>query len=472
MSNNQAKTKSSAINMPHPVVILIGIILIVAIASYFVPAGQYARVEDPNTGRMVVDPSSYSTVESNPVGPFELFQSIPKGMGAAQEIIFFIMIVAGAFNIITATGAVESGIARVALKFSNNEKFMIPAIVLLFSLGGASFGMAEENIIFVPIGIALARALGYDAIVGMSIVVLGSACGFNAGVINPFTIGVAQGIAELPMFSGLNYRLIIWGVMVVVTSLYIMRYGAKVKADPARSYVHDVERSESHASIDLNSVAPLTGKQILVLLIVLAGFAGLVYGVLEKGWYILEIGSLFLAMGVIAGAIYGFGPNRLVKEFLGGVKDIAGGAIMVGIARAILVIMTDSMIIDTLVYSLSSVISALPTAISTLGMYVVQIIINFFIPSGSGQAAATMPIMIPLSDVLGINRQVAVLCYQFGDGFTNSIIPISSTLMALLGLSKIPYEKWVKFIAPLMGIWILLGGVFIVIANMMNYGPF
>ncbi len=471
MSNKQ-KTKSSAINMPHPVVILIGIILIVAIASYIVPAGQYARVEDPNTGRMVVDPNSYTTVERNPVGPFELFQAIPKGMGAAQEIIFFIMIVAGAFNIITSTGAVESGIARVALKFSNNEKFMIPAIVLLFSLGGASFGMAEENIIFVPIGIALARALGYDAMVGMSMVVLGSACGFNAGVINPFTIGVAQGIAELPMFSGLNYRLIIWGVMVVVTSIYIMRYGAKVKADPAKSYIRDVELSESHSSIDLNSVQPLTGKQILVLLIVLAGFGGLVYGVLEKGWYILEIGSLFLAMGVISGAAYGFGPNRLVKEFLGGVKDIAGGAIMVGIARAILVVMTDSMIIDTLVYSLSSVISALPTAISTLGMYVVQIIINFFIPSGSGQAAATMPIMVPLSDVLGINRQVAVLCYQFGDGFTNSIIPTSSTLMALLGLSKIPYEKWVKFIAPLMGIWIILGGVFIVIANMINYGPF
>ena len=472
MSNNQISEKNKVIKMPHPLVILFSIIVIIGIASFFVPAGQYSRVEDPSTGRQVVDPDSFSYVENNPIGPFGILQAIPKGLTAASSIAFFILLVAGAFAIITATGTIEAAISRIAILLSGYDKLMIPVIMVVFSVGGATVGMSEENVIFVPIGIALARALGYDAIVGMSIVALGSATGFNSGVFNPFTIGVAQGIAELPVFSGIEYRFIIWGVMIVVTSLYVMKYGAKVKKDPTKSYVYDLEQIEKGSAMDINNIPKMSIRQKFVLLSTICGFSILVYGVSKLGWYITEISALFLGMGLVAGIIAGFAPNKIVQEFVGGAKDLMQGALMVGFARGILIVLTETMLIDTMIYTLASIVSFLPNSIAVLGMYFVQIIVNFFIPSGSGQAAVTMPIMIPLADVLNINRQVAVLAYQFGDGFTNSIIPTSGTLMALLSVAKIPYNAWVRYVAPLIGIWVVIGGIFIFIANMINYGPF
>lgn len=474
--NPNTSKKKTAWSLPHPIVMLCCIILIVFIAGFIVPAGQYDKILNESTGRMVADPSSFHYVEREAISftdaIMSLFQAVPKGLAQGQDIVFFILLVAGAFNIITSTGAIEAGIGRLAVKLSNNEKFMIPALIALFAAGGATFGMSEENVIFVPICIALARALGYDAMVGMAVAVMGAACGFCAGVINPFTIGVAQGIAELPTFSGIGYRLIILAVMCVITSAYIMRYAEKVRKNPAASYIADVEKSERHTGLDLSNLPEMTGRHIAVLVTVLLGFGILIYGVLVLEWYITELCALFFAMGIVSGFIFGYTPNEIVKNFLDGVRGIAAGAIMVGFARAILVVMTDAMIIDTLVNALSGFISALPTAISALGMYLVQIVINFFIPSGSGQAAATMPIMVPLADVVGINRQVAVLCYQFGDGFTNNILPTGATLMAILSLSKISYDRWLKFAGPLVGIWIGLGAGFIVIANMINYGPF
>jgi len=472
MSNKQISEKNKVIKMPHPLVILFSIIVIIGIASFFVPAGEYSRIEDPSTGRLVVDPESFSYVEGTPIGPFGILKAIPKGLNAASSIAFFILLVSGAFAIITSTGAIEAAISRIATLLSGYDKLMIPVIMIVFSVGGATIGLSEENVIFVPIGIALARALGYDAIVGMSIVALGSATGFNAGVFNPFTIGVAQGIAELPLFSGIGYRFIIWGVMIVVTSLYVMKYALKIKKDPTKSYVYDLEQSEKGSEMDIDNIPKMTNRQKFVLLSTLCGFSILVYGVSKLGWYITEISALFLGMGLVAGIIAGFTPNKIVQEFVSGAKDLIQGALMVGFARAILIVLTETMLIDTMIYTLASLVSVLPNSISVLGMYAVQIVINFFIPSGSGQAAVTMPIMIPLADVLNINRQVAVLAYQFGDGFTNSIIPTSGTLMALLSIAKIPYQTWVRYVAPLIGIWVVIGGIFIFIANMINYGPF
>ncbi len=458
--------------VPHPIVTLFIVIVIMAICSYILPAGTYERVKEPNTGRQVVDPASFQYVEQSPVGFLQLFTAIPRGMAAGQEIIFFIIIVAGAFQVITATGAIETGIGRVAVSFKNKDYLMIPLIMMLFSIGGATFGMAEENIVFVPIGIALARALGYDAMVGMGMITLGAACGFCSGIMNPFTVGIAQKMAELPIYSGMGLRFVIWAVMIVITSFYVIRYAQKVKKDASKSFVSDLEKAEADQIIDISSVKPLNGRQKLVLLAVFATFAILVYGIFKLEWGIVEIGSLFLIGGIASGIIGGFGANGIVKEFLVGARGMAGGAVMVGVARAILVVMQDGTIIDTIVHGLSGIISGMPVAISAIGIYIVQVVINFFIPSGTGQAAATMPIMIPLADVLNINRQVAVLAYQFGDGFTSYIIPTSGTLMAILSVAKIPYEKWVKFLGPLMIAWLVMGGVFVFIANIINYGPF
>lgn len=466
------QTHKKKFKVPHTYVILFSVILVMAILTYVIPAGEFLRVEDPNTERTIVDPDSFHSVEQNPTKFFDLFQAIPKGMKAASSIIFFIFIVGGAFQIITATGAIEAGISRIALSLKGKDKFMIPIFLALFSLGGATFGMAEEAIVFVPIGIALARALGYDAIVGTAMVSLGAACGFTSGFMNPFTVGVAQGIAELQLFSGIQFRIIILVVMLIITTLYLFRYGAKVKADPQKSIVRELEIEEKDKVIDLTNIPKFEKQHYLVLLTLVVGFGFIIYGVFELEWYITEIGSTFLAMGIIGGLLGKLGPSKISQEFVVGAKSITFGALVVGIARGILIIMQDGAIIDSIINGLAMSIQNLPKSISVLGMYIVQIIVNFFIPSGSGQAAATMPIMIPLSDVINVNRQVAVTAYQFGDGFTNSIIPTSAALMGVLSVAKISYDKWVKFLWPLMLIWLGTGAIFLVIANLINYGPF
>lgn len=465
-------SRREGFKIPHTYVILFSVIIIMSMLTYVLPAGEYNRINDEAVDRIVVDPESFHYVDQNPIGIFELIQSIPKGMAAASEIIFFLFIIGGAFQIINVTGSIEAGIGKVAKRLYGKEKLMIPIFMSIFAFGGSTFGMSEEVIIFVPIGVALSRALGFDAITGTAMIALGAACGFNSGFMNPFTVGVAQQIAELPMFSGVLMRVIIFVVLLVITTIYISRYATKVKNDPKSSIVYDLEQREKDKKIDLNNMVEMTTRHSIILLSVLIGFIIIMYGVFELDWYILEIGSVFLAMGLVSGVIGGLKPSRIAEEFVSGAQSIVFGALVVGIARGILVVMTDGMIIDTIVYSLAHTIQVLPKSIAVIGMYIVQIIINFFIPSGSGQATATMPIMIPLADILGITRQTAVMSFQFGDGFTNSIIPTASSLMAYLSIAKIPYEKWFKFIWPLMLIWIGTGVIFLIIANAISYGPF
>lgn len=469
---NLNKPEKKRFKVPHTYVILMTIVIIAAIMTYMVPAGQYDRVKDEATGRTLVDPASFHTVEQNPIKFFDLFKAIPTGMEKAASIIFFILIVGGAFQIITATGTIEAGVGRAAKALKGKEKLMIPMFLVLFSVGGATFGMAEETIVFVPIGVALARALGFDAITGCAMVTLGAACGFNAGILNPFTIGVAQGIAQLPLFSGIGLRLICLAVFLIMTAWYIIRYSEKVRKTPESSIVADLEKEEANLKIDLDNLPSLQFKHKLVLLVLLVGFSFIVYGVFKSGWYITEIASAFLAMGIFAGLFGGLKPDKVASEFVVGAKSIVFGALVVGIARAILVTMESGVIIDTIINGLAVAVQSLPKSVSVIGMYIVQLIISIIIPSGSGLAATTMPIMTPLADIVGITRQTAVLAYQFADGFTNSIIPTSAATMGYLSIAKIPYEKWVKFLAPLMAAWIITGAIFLIIANVINYGPF
>lgn len=458
--------------VPHTYVILFAVIIVMSLLTYVIPAGEFDRVKDEATGRTIVNPAAFHSVDENRTEFFDLFQSIPKGMMASSEIVFFIFVVGGSFQIITGTGAVEAGIGKMAIGLKGKEKIMIPMFLGLFAIGGGTFGMSEEAIVFVPIGIALARALGFDALTGMAMINLGAAVGFTSGFMNPFTVGVAQGISELPLFSGIALRLVILVVMFTITTCYLIRYANKVKADPANSIVAYLEIEEKDKIIDLSNVPTMEKRHYSVLLVSVVGFVFIIYGVFELGWYITEIGATFLAMGIIGGLLGKLTPSKIAEEFVIGAESIVFGALVVGIARGILVVMQDGMIIDSIINSLALGIKTLPKTISVLGMYIVQIIINFFIPSGSGQAATTMPIMAPLADVIGINRQVAVMAYQFGDGFTNSIIPTNATLMAVLSIAKIPYEKWIKFIWPLMVIWICTGAMFLIFANATNYGPF
>lgn len=471
MSNTPEPVVKKKSKVPHTYVIIFSLIILTAILTWIIPAGVYERVEAPD-GRMVVDPNSYHNVDPNPSMPFDVLQAYPRGLGAASSIVFFIFIVGGSFTMLTGTGAIQAGINSLAVKLRNNDKMMIPLFIIVFSIGGATIGMSEEAIVFVPIGIALARALGYDSIVGMAMVALGAAAGFTAAPMNPFTIGVAQTIAELPMFSGMWLRLIILVITWVLIIWYISRYAKKVKADPTKSYNYEREKLLESAEIDYDNLPKMTGRHVAVLLIFAAGIGLLVFGVIQYGWYITEIGALFFGIGIVTGLVGGSKPSEMAVHFLQGAADISTGALVVGLARGILVIMEDAQIIHTVVHALAQFVVALPGAISAVGMLVVQSLINFAIPSGSGQAATTMPIMAPLADIAGLTRQTAVLAFQFGDGISNSIIPTSGTLLANLSIAKIKYEDWVKFVAPLILIWSGLAAVFCVIAALINYGPF
>ncbi len=470
---DKTRVTNRTFKIPHTYVLISCIIIIAALLTHIVPAGEYARIEDPNTGKTVVDPNSFTKVEGNPVNPFEVLSAVPRGMMAAAQITFFIFIVAGSFQIITSTGAIEAGIYKVASMLRGKEQLLIPIFMFIFSLTGAFLGFAEENIVFIPVAISLARALGYDAIVGMSLVTLGGAVGFNSGIMNPFTVGIAQGIAELPLFSGIGLRIIIWIVFLSVSVYYVMRYAKKIKDRPELSIIADVELEErKNKTVDLTEEKTLSPSHYLVFLTLAAGLAIIVYGVYEFGWYINEIAAVFLGMGLISGAIGRINPNQMAQEFINGARGIIFGALVVGIARTILIVLQDGIILDSIIYGLASVISGLPKTLSAVGMFIVQSLINFVIPSGSGQAATTMPIMVPLADILGLTRQTAVLAFHFGDGFSNTFTPTASTLMASLSIAKISYDKWLKYYGKLFLIWALMGAVFMVIAVIINYGPF
>jgi len=469
----KTKVTNKTFKIPHTYVLIFCIVIIAALLTYIVPAGEYARVEDPNTGRTVVDPNSFTKVERNPVNPFEVLTAVPRGMIAAAQITFFIFIVAGSFQIITSTGAIEAGIYKVANMLRGKELLLIPIFMFLFSLTGAFLGFAEENIVFIPVAISLARALGYDAIVGMSLVTLGGAVGFNSAMMNPFTVGIAQGIAELPLFSGIGLRFIVWIVLLAVSIYYVMRYAMKIKDKPELSIIAEVELEErKNSTFDIGEDKKLLPSHYLVFLVLAAGLATIVYGVYKFGWYINEIAAVFLGMGIISGFIGKIGPNKMAQEFINGARGIVFGALVVGIARTILIVLQDGLILDSIIYYLASLISGLPKALAAVGMFVIQSLINFVIPSGSGQAATTMPIMVPLADILGISRQTAVLAFHFGDGFSNTFTPTASTLMASLSIAKIAYDKWLKYYAKLFFIWSLIGAIFMIIATVINYGPF
>lgn len=460
--------------MPHTYVLLFSFIIIAAILSWIVPAGQFERVMVGE--REIINPDSFAHVANNPQGIFEVLKSIPRGFARTQDISYFLFVTGGAFLIINKTGMIEAALSRIVSSLKGKEALVIPVVVLIMGLAGSTIGLSEETIVFIALGVSLARAIGYDSLIGVGMIGLGAGVGFTSGFMNPFSVGVAQSIAELPLFSGIELRLVLFVVLWIVTSLYLILYGKRVKADLSNSIVYDEEMTARNQADyqDLNSAEAIefTTKQKIIAAIFVGGFVIIAYGVMSLGWFITEIGAVFLGMGLLSGLIYGMKADELADNFIEGAKDMMYAALIVGLAQSLVIIMEDSMILDTLINSLTGAISNLPAVLSAAGMYIVQIIINFFISSGSGQAAVTMPIMVPLADALDVTRQTAVLSYQLGNGFLDSIMPMSGILMAQLAIAGIPYKKWVKFSLPLMGIWLAIGLVFIIFAQLVGYGPF
>ncbi|MCG0276515.1 MAG: TIGR00366 family protein [Thermosediminibacteraceae bacterium] len=469
MSISQSRNRFQ-FKIPHTFVILFSLIIIAAIATWIIPAGQYDRVEDPNTGKMTVVPSSFKYIKPSPVGFFDTFVAVQKGMVDAASIIFFIFIVYASIYIVLKTGALDNAIAYTIKRLEGKELLIIPISMYLFGLGGAIFGMSEETLAFIPIMVSLAIALGYDAIVGMSMVSLGVNTGFSAAFMNPFTIGVAQGIANLPLFSGMGFRIVNFIVFETLAVLWTMRYAAKIKKNPSASIVKDLDYSTFKIEgKELNT--EFTGRQKIILIIVGLTMAVLIYGVLKLGWYIDELAGLFLIMGIACGFVGGFNSSKIAEYFVEGCKEVISGAFVVGLGRGILMVMNQGKITDTIVYALSQPLLLLPKWVAAEGMLLVQTLISFFIPSGSGMAAVTMPIMAPLADVLNITRQVAVLAFQYGDGFSNLLWP-TTLIPVICGIAKVPIDRWWKYYTPFFFMLLIVQMIFIAVAVAINYGPF
>ena len=525
--------------IPHTYVIVFYIIVLAAIATWVIPGGKYIKETIIEQGKEK-EVQVYETVtvdgktkeipkfeyQEHQIQTWEVFSAIFKGFERQAGIIIFILMVGGAFWIMNSTKSIDIGIFAFLsfvkrleknrlLKIIGVNNIILTMIMIMFSIFGAVFGMSEETIAFIVILVPLSISMGYDSITGVAIVFVAAGLGFAGAILNPFTIGIAQGIAELPLFSGIEYRMICWLIINMIGISYILWYANKIKKNPEKSLVYKEDeywRKKSKSNQEeikyhtpksawlvflfiliglgifsfiypmttmkignnISFTAPLipisTGLFAIISIFALRKSAHffilnllaftiifLIVGVMGYGWYIMKIATLFFAMGIFAGLSMKYEPNKITKLFLEGSKDILSAAIIVGLAGGIIVILQDGLVIDTILHYLSAKMVGFGN-VATIGiMYVIQTIINIVIPSGSAKAAITMPIMAPFSDYINLSRQATVMAFQFGDGFTNLITPTSGVLIGVLGVAKIPYQKWVKWIFPIMIVWMILG---------------
>ncbi len=527
--------------IPHTYVIVFFIIVFSAILTLFVPGGEFQRELKLVNGveREVIVNDSFQYTESNPQ-TWQIFSALFHGFVNTSNIIVFILMIGGAFWIMNESKAIDVGIfsfLRLTKKLETNrfikylgvDNIIITLIMIMFSIFGAVFGMSEETIAFVIIFVPLAISMGYDSIVGVSMCFVAAGLGFAGALLNPFTIGIAQGLANIPLFSGIEYRIVMWIIINIVGIVYILRYAKKVKQNPKKSIVFDddeywrkrgnsdiesikyytppaawivytitlismigysvlmpiTELSIGNSSTIIPIIPILTGLYAMlglgsllksvhfyILNLLLFTILFLIVGVMGYEWYVMKIATIFLAMGVFSGIAMNYSPNTIVNLFLNGVKDIMSAAVIVGLAGGIIVVLQDGKIIDTLLYYISRSMSDFGRIASVSMMYLFQTILNIVIPSGSGKAALTMPMMSQFSDLIGVSRQATVVAFQLGDGFTNMITPTSGVLIGVLGVARIPFEKWIKWVFPFILILVVLGLILLIPTVTMDLNGF
>ncbi|HDP68034.1 MAG TPA: putative basic amino acid antiporter YfcC [Candidatus Marinimicrobia bacterium] len=454
--------KLKTIKAPNTYLLIFSIIIVTAVLTWMIPSGEYNRTE--MDGRSVVVPGSYQPVESNPQGIWAILKAPIRGFTdeSAALIVGFVLIVGGVFAVLEKTKAIDAAIKAIVKAHARSpliELLFIPIFMVIFSLGGGSFGMGEEVIPFILIFVPLSLALGYDSIVGVAIPFVGAGAGFAGAFLNPFTIGIAQQIADLPLFSGIVYRLTCWLICTAVAIAFVMLYAFKIRKSPPKSLTFDLDE-EKRKNLHVENSENFQGierRHKFALWTFAAGMIGMIFGVLKYQWYIEEICAVFFLTGIIIGIVGRLSVREFSDAFVAGSKDMVGTALIIILARGILIITEDGRIIDTMLNALAGSIQNLHPIVSSQAMFVIHSIINFFVPSGSAKAALTMPIMVPLADLVGVTRQTAVLAFQFGDGFSNMIIPTSGITMGVLSLSGISWEKWAKWLLPLEVIFLVIG---------------
>lgn len=455
--------------IPHIFVILFILIILASVVSYIIPAGEFERVTN-ESGAEIIQPGTFIYTDASPVSFFEFMLAVPTGLIQTAEIIFGILMIGGMFAVIERAGLISLGVNKLGNLFATRNLFIIPALMIPFALFTTFTGQVELSLIYLPTILPLIIRLGFDKVTATAIVLVATISGFTVGLTTPPNLGVAQEIAGLPFYSGIGYRIIIFAIILLVGIAYIWRYAKKIQEDPTKSIVYD-EHHDEIAPVLESSTLKATRRQLIASIGLGISILILIYGLLKHGWYFQELAGLYILIGVGVGLISGLRPSEISDSFVDGFKQILLGAMIVGVARGVAIVLNDGNIMDTIIHGSSILISSVPPSITAVVMMVIQGGLNFLIPSGSGQAMVTMPIMSGLADLSGVTRQTAVLAFLFGDGFSNIFYPTSGYFMATLAVAGLRWEKWIKFILPLLIIWYTLGIIFLVIAQFMNYGP-
>lgn len=497
---------SRGFRVPDTYVIIFFVVVLAAALTYLIPQGFYSteeisyEINGEVKTRTVLQDGSFQYVrdaDGNPMregvalfksgGETGLFNYVFEGLvtgdkwGTAVGVIAFILVIGGSFGIILKTGAVETGILNMIKKTQGKERLLIPLIFILFSLGGALFGMGEEALPFAMILIPLVVAIGYDSIVGVMITYIATQIGFAASWMNPFSVAIAQGIAGIPVFSGAGLRMITWVVFTAAGTIMTMMYAAKIKKTPETSLAYE---TDAYFRKDLEEQSKIQTRfgagHALVLLTIVVGMIWVVWGVMVQGYYIPELAAQFFIMGIVSGVIgilfklNDMSLNDMSYAFKNGVTDLVGAAMVVGMAQGIMLVLggsdpTQGTVLNTILYGLSNAFMGLSSTAAAVIMFVFQTVFNFFVVSGSGQAALTMPIMAPLSDLLGVSRQTAVLAFQLGDGLANIIVPTSGCLMGMLAIAHLDWTKWVKFAFKVFLVFFILSVIMMIVASVTGY---
>lgn len=452
----------------NPYVLIFSMIVICAIASFFITPGAYDRaVMD---GRSVVLPDTYHAVKSSGLSLFDIFRAVPNGLIASANIVFLVLIVGGAIEIYNKTGAIPTAISRlVSIAGQKGDILVLTILFWIFAVLGGFLGWIEASIPFVPLVVPIILALGFDAMTAVGVVILGSMIGFAIGPTNMYTIGIAHQIAELPIFSGFGLRFIAYLVCCFVSLAYLIIYARRVKKNPASSLVADIDISDLRLEYSANEDKKLGNAQVVSLLVLVATFVAVVYGMIELAWTINDMTAAFLIAGILAGILGKMSAGDIANSFLTGAKGSLGGAMIVGVARGVEWILTKGGLLDPLIHSLSSYLVGLPVIGSAIGIFVIVVLLNGLVASGSGKAVALMPIIIPLADLVGLSRQTAAFAYQFGDGISNPAYFTYGTLLIFLSYGRVPYSKWIKFVWPLLAILAVLSVMFLYIAIQIKY---
>ncbi|MFL6278470.1 MAG: YfcC family protein [Vicinamibacterales bacterium] len=437
---------------PHPLTLLTACILAAALASYLLPAGQYDRRDDPVTGRAVVVAGTFHHVERSPVGPFQALVAVPKGLAAAGSVVFLVFLVGGAFTVVDETGALRQGVTWLVRRLQARETLIIPIVSVTFAAGGALENMSEEIIALVPVLLLVTRRLGFDAVTAVAISIGAAGVGAAFSPINPFQVQIAQKLAGIPLLSGSVFRLCVLSIALAGWIWGTWRHARRTRIVP--------DEAEQPIATEI----ALDGRRTLVLVLVLATFGVFIYGIMELGWDFDQMSALFFAMGVLAGLIGGLGAGGTAQAFVTGFTSMAYAAMLIGFARAIFVVLDEGRIIDTIVHALVTPLQTLPVLMCALGMLIVQVAVHGPVPSVSGQAVLTMPVLVPMSDLIGLSRQVVVLAYQYGAGLTELLTPTNGALMAVTAAAGVKYGDWLAFAVPLFAALLAVSAMAIVVA--------